>query len=93
MTSKQHKSRNMGKASQPLFLRFADLRAAGYVNNRTTLGRWIDKYNFPPGVLLGPNLRCWTKIEIEAWLAERRRLTTLADAVREAEDSREAVDK
>jgi predicted DNA-binding transcriptional regulator AlpA len=54
-----------------LFLRFADLREMGIVANWTTLSRWIEKGDFPQGRYLGPNSRCWTVQEVEAWLASR----------------------
>jgi predicted DNA-binding transcriptional regulator AlpA len=53
------------------WLRFADLKARGLVNNRTTLARWIRDYNFPPGTNIGPNTRAWTDEEIETYEAAR----------------------
>ena len=41
------------------YLRFNDLKAREIVRNRTTLARWIRKYGFPPGVLLGE----WEAVE------------------------------
>jgi predicted DNA-binding transcriptional regulator AlpA len=52
-------------------LRFADLRAAGVVKNRATLGNWIRERGFPPGQLTGPNSRTWSEAEVEAYLASR----------------------
>jgi hypothetical protein len=52
-------------------LRFRDLKAAGVVNNRVTLGNWIRKLGFPPGQLTGPNSRTWSEAEVQAWLAGR----------------------
>ena len=54
-------------------LRFRHLKERGIVDNRTTLGRWIKRHGFPPGILIGPNSRAWPEEEIEAWLAERAR--------------------
>ena len=54
-----------------VLLRFSDLKARGIVGNWMTLKRWIDREGFPPGVMLGPNTRAWTKSEIEQWLANR----------------------
>ncbi len=59
--------------TQTILLRFADLKARGFVRNRTTLSRWIRKLDFPPGIMMGVNTRVWTEAEIEAWLAERAR--------------------
>jgi predicted DNA-binding transcriptional regulator AlpA len=53
------------------YIRFKDLQAAGVVNNRVTLSRWIQKHGFPAGVLIGPNTRAWPEQEVEAWLKSR----------------------
>jgi hypothetical protein len=53
------------------FFRFSDLKEIGLVTNRVTLRRWIEKEGFPPGVLLGPNTRGWSKEQIEAWISGR----------------------
>ena len=53
------------------WLRFADLKARGVVNNRTTLARWVRDYGFPPGTKIGPNTRAWTEDVIEAYEAAR----------------------
>jgi len=53
------------------YLRYADLKARGIVNNRANLGNWIKKYAFPCGQMIGPNTRVWTEAEVEAWLAAR----------------------
>ncbi len=75
--------------AQTRFLRFHDLKERKIANNRTTLSRWIKNCGFPPGVLIGPNSRAWTEDEIEAWLAERRRM----GAVAETEDGTEDTDE
>lgn len=54
------------------YYRFADLKAAGIVDNRQTLSRWIQKQGFPAGVKLGPNSRAWAASEVEAYLERRR---------------------
>jgi len=53
------------------YLRFADLKRAGIVRNRTTLYRWIRDYGFPAGIMLGPNTRAWPAHEVDAWLEAR----------------------
>ena len=53
------------------YLRYIDLQAAGVVNNRATLSRWIKNHGFPKGLLLGPNTRAWKEDEVEAWLQSR----------------------
>ena len=63
----RHDEVNMAKQ----YLRFNDLKAREIVRNRTTLARWIKKYGFPPGVLLGPNTRAWPADEVDAWLDAR----------------------
>jgi predicted DNA-binding transcriptional regulator AlpA len=55
----------------PKLLKFRDLKAAGIVQNWTTLVRWIDGGDFPPGIKLGPNSRAWPETEIAAWLESR----------------------
>jgi predicted DNA-binding transcriptional regulator AlpA len=54
-----------------LYLRYNDLAAKGVVNNRPTLYRWIKRYGFPKGQLLGPNTRAWRIDEVEEWLRSR----------------------
>lgn len=53
------------------WLRFRDIQARGIFNNRVTLERWIKKYGFPPGHMLGPNTRAWTDEEIARWESSR----------------------
>jgi Prophage CP4-57 regulatory protein (AlpA) len=55
----------------PVFVRYADLVAAGIVANWTTLLRLIDDEQFPRGVMLSPNIRAWRLDEVEAWLETR----------------------
>jgi predicted DNA-binding transcriptional regulator AlpA len=53
------------------YLRFADLKLMGIVNNWPTLARWIEKEGFPPGIKIG-NTRLWALSEVNAWLQSRR---------------------
>jgi predicted DNA-binding transcriptional regulator AlpA len=53
------------------YLRFADLKARGIVNNWPTLKRWIEREGFPPGIKLGRNTRAWTEDSVTEWLANR----------------------
>jgi predicted DNA-binding transcriptional regulator AlpA len=53
------------------FLRFADLKERGVINNWQTLRRWIEREAIPPGIMLGPNCRAWAEDEIDAWLDSR----------------------
>ncbi len=53
------------------YWRFNDLKAREIVRNRTTLARWIKKYGFPAGVLLGPHTRAWPVDQVKAWLDAR----------------------
>ena len=55
-----------------VLLRFSDLRDRGIVNNRATLGRWIEQIGFPAGIKLGANTRVWTEKEIDEWIDSRR---------------------
>jgi predicted DNA-binding transcriptional regulator AlpA len=51
---------------------FRELVAAGIVRNRQTLLNWIRDRGFPPGKLLGPNTRRWSKRhDIDPWIASR----------------------
>ncbi len=49
------------------WLRFADLRDRGLVNNRPQLRNLQVKHEFPRGKLLAPNTRAWTEEEVTAW--------------------------
>jgi predicted DNA-binding transcriptional regulator AlpA len=53
------------------FVRFRDLVAANIVQNWPTLRRLIREQQFPPGIMIGPNMRAWPAVEVEAWLASR----------------------
>jgi hypothetical protein len=55
----------------PLYVRFKDLLQARIVLNWRHLKLLQDKYDFPYGVLLGPNSRAWTDTEIKAWIKSR----------------------
>ena len=53
------------------WIRYADLKRAGIVNNWTQLLRLIELQNFPPGTMLSPKVRAWRVGEIQSWLATR----------------------
>ncbi len=55
----------------PRYIRFADLKELGIVDNWVTLGNWIRREGFPPGVKLGPNTTAWPEPLVEHWLANR----------------------
>lgn len=55
----------------PVFVRYEDLVAAGFVGSWTQLLRMIDDEGFPAGTLLSANVRAWRLDEMEAWLAAR----------------------
>jgi predicted DNA-binding transcriptional regulator AlpA len=61
----------LAQSGFPIFVRYADLEAAGFVASWTQLLRMIDDEGFPPGVMIGPNTRAWRVDEVEAWLASR----------------------
>jgi predicted DNA-binding transcriptional regulator AlpA len=52
-------------------VRFKDLVAANLVHNWPTLRRLIREQQFPAGKMIGPNMRSWSVVEIEAWVASR----------------------
>jgi len=56
----------------PQVIRYSDLKARGVIKNRATLSRWIKRYGFPPGFLIGLNSRAWYQHEVEDWLHERQ---------------------
>lgn len=53
-----------------LFYSYRELRAAGYVTDRKTLERRIDRGQFPAPIRIGGSLR-WPREEIEKWYAAR----------------------
>ena len=55
----------------PTYLKYSDLKAAGIVNNRVTLSRWIRERGFPKPVPLGPNTVAYIEAEVKAWLDQR----------------------
>ena len=55
----------------PTFIKFADLKAAGIVNNHCALKILIDNHNFPKGRWLGSATHVWTLNEVQQWLANR----------------------
>jgi predicted DNA-binding transcriptional regulator AlpA len=55
----------------PVYVRFRDISAAGIARNWPTLTRLIQEDDFPPGVMLSPNIRAWKLVEIEQWLERR----------------------
>ena len=61
----------MDKESPKKLLRFKELKAAGIVTDRATLRRWVNKYGFPQGTCLGPNIVAWNSAEIDQWLESR----------------------
>ncbi|WP_158665354.1 helix-turn-helix transcriptional regulator [Sinorhizobium fredii] len=52
-------------------LRFVHLKERQIVQNWPQLRRMVERYGFPPGLLLGPNTRAWREDEVEQWLASR----------------------
>jgi hypothetical protein len=57
-----------------IWLSFDDLKRAGIVNSRKTLREWQrdTRINFPPGKLLAPSTRRWSKQhDIDPWLESR----------------------
>jgi predicted DNA-binding transcriptional regulator AlpA len=55
-------------------LRFNELQERGIVKSRPQLKRLQERADFPPGVMLSPNVRAWDlEEEILPWLAKRPR--------------------
>jgi hypothetical protein len=48
--------------------RFRDLKALGIAPNWPTLLNWIRKHGFPPGKLVSPRIRMWSRAEVQGWL-------------------------
>ena len=65
-------------------VRFADLKAAGIVDNRVTLNRWIDAHGFPTPTDLGPNSIAWFEDEILEWVGRCRANREAKSAARKA---------
>jgi hypothetical protein len=78
-----------GAPRLPVYVRFADLRAAGIVSNWPQLYNIIDDYGFPPGVMLSPNVRAWDVEDVQRWLdtrpTNRKKVVTLFGKRREKE--------
>jgi predicted DNA-binding transcriptional regulator AlpA len=53
------------------WLRFPDLKARNIVKSWAQLRRLTEKYEFPRGRMLSPNVRAWTDDEIDEWLESR----------------------
>jgi hypothetical protein len=56
------------------YLRYADLKELGIVENRGTLKVWIERGAFPPGIrIAGPSGRTlvWSAAEVAGVIAER----------------------
>lgn len=51
-------------------LRRADVQELVGIST-STLYRWMDERDFPPGVMIGPNARRWWLSEVEAWIDEQ----------------------
>ena len=49
-------------------LTYRDLLELRIVNNRSTLRNWILYRGFPPGRLIGPNSRTWSRGEIRSYI-------------------------
>lgn len=65
------KNTNVAPAVERRVLRFAHLKALGYVENRERLRNLIEHHGFPPGHWTGRNSREWDKAEVEAWWKNR----------------------
>jgi hypothetical protein len=84
----------LAQSGFPIFVRYADLAAAGLVGSWTQLLRMIDDEGFPPGTLLSANVRAWRLDELEVWLESRpsARKAVPPDAVHpRVRDKRRAV--
>ena len=51
-------------------LRFADLKRLGLVANWSSLRRWVDDFDFPPGRKLGAQ-RVWYEAEVMEWIGRQ----------------------
>jgi hypothetical protein len=54
------------------YYRAKDLRALGIVPNWPTLSSWIRERGFPPGILLSPRIRCWSRQSIQDFLDKQK---------------------
>jgi predicted DNA-binding transcriptional regulator AlpA len=53
------------------YLRYSDLLARGIVRNRTGLRDLIENHDFPPGIMLSPNVRGFEESLVVEWLQSR----------------------
>lgn len=53
------------------WLRFSDLQARNIVKSWPQLKRLTDKYGFPKGRMISPNVRAWTENEVDGWIESR----------------------
>jgi predicted DNA-binding transcriptional regulator AlpA len=54
-----------------VWLRFAQLQQRGIVKSWPQLKRLQEKYGFPKGRMISPNVRAWPEDEVDEYLASR----------------------
>jgi predicted DNA-binding transcriptional regulator AlpA len=67
----QQQRRDAEDRPLPRFVRYRHLHEAGIAASWKSLYEMIDKYGFPVGVCLTPNIRAWDVDQVERWLANR----------------------
>jgi hypothetical protein len=55
----------------PVLLRFKDLQERGIAKSREQLSKIQEKYGFPLGRWMTPNVRVWTEEDVLTWLESR----------------------
>jgi hypothetical protein len=56
----------------PTYVRFADLKQSGVVNDYSTLLDYIERRKFPPGFRLSRKARVWDAADVARWVEEQR---------------------
>jgi hypothetical protein len=54
-----------GLSRLPYLVRFRNLREAGIVDSWEQLSQLVDRYGFPSGTLLSPNVRVWDVDDVQ----------------------------
>lgn len=61
----------MSKSLVQKHLRQADLEQLNISRSASQTKQLIDRYGFPPGIMLSPKIRGWAEDQVAAWLAQR----------------------
>jgi hypothetical protein len=68
LRQQQDPSAARGPPKLDQYYRYKDLHELNIVPNWPTLSAWIRERGFPPGKLVSPRIRIWSRAEIQGWL-------------------------